>query len=69
MDKLGKYSYKYVDERLRNLASYFKMFADNISGNILKYDSVSKISKFFIEIFERTFQSVDWKDVLGNNVH
>jgi len=41
------------------------MFAENISGNVLKYDTVCQISKIFIKIFERTFQSVAGKDKLG----
>ena len=41
------------------------MFAENISGNVLKYDTVCQFSKIFIKIFERTFQSVAGEDKLG----
>ena len=41
------------------------MFAENISGNVLKYDTVCQFSKIFIKIFERTFQSVTGEDKLG----
>ena len=41
------------------------MFAENISGNVLKYDTVGQFSKIFIKIFERTFKSVAGEDKLG----
>ena len=40
------------------------MFPENISGNVLMYDTVCYILKIFIEIFERTFQSVSAEDKL-----
>ena len=46
------------------MLTYFKIFAKNISAIILKHDSLGYISKIFIQIFERIFQSVAWKDKL-----